>query len=85
MTSWKEGHFGAFKLGIHHGLYCIGCCWALMVVLFAVGVMNMLWVLLITVFVILEKVGPVSSFYLRTVTGLLLIIWGGYWLSLYPW
>ena len=85
MTSWKEGYFGAFKLGIHHGLYCIGCCWALMVVLFAVGVMNMLWVLLITVFVILEKVGPVSSFYLRTVTGLLLIIWGGYWLSLYPW
>ena len=85
MTSWKDGHFGAFKLGVHHGLYCIGCCWALMLVLFSVGVMNMLWVLLITAFVLLEKVGPISSVYLRAATGLLLVIWGGYWLSLYPW
>tara|TARA_R110001606_G_scaffold395664_1_gene568325 strand:- start:5753 stop:6577 length:825 start_codon:yes stop_codon:yes gene_type:complete len=85
MTSWKDGHFGAFKVGVHHGFYCIGCCWALMVVLFAVGVMNMLWVLLITAFVLLEKIGPVSQRYLRVITGLGLVIWGGYWLSLYPW
>jgi predicted metal-binding membrane protein len=85
MTSWKEGHWGALRLGVHHGLYCIGCCWALMAVLFAVGVMNMLWVLLITIFVVLEKIGPVSSRYLRAVTGLIMVIWGGFWLSLYPW
>ena len=85
MTSWKEGHLGAFKLGMHHGLYCVGCCWALMLVLFAVGVMNMLWVLLITSFVLLEKVGPIASVYLRFTTGLLLIIWGFYWLSIHPW
>ena len=85
MTSWKEGHFGAFKLGVHHGLYCIGCCWALMAVLFSVGVMNMLWVLLITVFVVLEKINPIPQLYMRALTGLLLIVWGGYWLSLYPW
>jgi predicted metal-binding membrane protein len=56
-----------------------------MAVLFAVGVMNMLWVLLITIFVVLEKIGPVSSKYLRAVTGLIMVVWGGYWLSLYPW
>ncbi len=85
MTSWKEGYLGAFKLGVHHGLYCVGCCWALMLVLFSVGVMNMLWVFLITAFVVLEKVGPITSSYLRFITGLMLIIWGSYWLSLHPW
>ncbi len=85
MTSWKEGHLGAFKLGVHHGLYCIGCCWALMAVLFAVGVMNMLWVLLITVFVLLEKATPISPTFVRIITGLIMVVWGGYWLSLYPW
>ena len=85
MTSLKEGHLGVLRLGVHHGLYCIGCCWALMAVLFAVGVMNMIWVLLITIFVVLEKIGQVSSKYLRAVTGLIMVVWGGYWLSLYPW
>ena len=56
-----------------------------MAVLFAVGVMNMLWVLLLTAFVLIEKVGPLSQKYVRIITGLLLITWGGYWLSLYPW
>ena len=85
MTSWREGYLGAFNLGVHHGLYCVGCCWALMLVLFSVGVMNMLWVFLITAFVLLEKVGPIASFYLRFITGLLLISWGSYWLSFHPW
>lgn len=85
MSSWKDGHFGAFKLGVHHGLYCIGCCWALMAILFAVGVMNMLWVLAITVFVIIEKIGSTSSKLSRGFTGLMMIVWGSYWLSLYPW
>ena len=85
MTSWRDGNFGAFKMGLHHGLYCVGCCWALMAILFSVGVMNMLWVVLLTVFVLLEKVLPVPPFYVRALTGLVFIVWGGYWLSLYPW
>ena len=85
MTSWQEGHLGALKLGVHHGLYCVGCCWALMMVLFSVGVMNMLWVFLITAFVLLEKLGPTTSVYLRFITGLLLIVWGSYWISLHHW
>ena len=44
MTEWREGAAGAFLMGVKHGFFCVGCCWALMLVLFAVGVMNMLWV-----------------------------------------
>lgn len=84
MSAWKEGNWGAFRMGLHHGLFCVGCCWALMAILFAVGVMNMLWVILITVFVLLEKILPFSPKLMRAVTGLALIVWGGWWLSLYP-
>ena len=85
MTAWKDGNWGAFKMGLHHGLFCVGCCWALMAILFAVGVMNMLWVILITIFVLLEKILPFSPLTMRLITGLVLIAWGTYWLSLYPW
>lgn len=82
MTEWREGSRGALVMGIRHGIYCVGCCWALMLVLFAVGVMNMLWVLLIAVFVLIEKVVPAPGV-LRAVSGLALVVWGGYWVSLY--
>ncbi len=85
MTAWKEGYVGALKMGFHHGIFCVGCCWALMLILFAVGVMNILWVILITIFVLLEKVLPVSTKTMRAITGLSLLIWGGYWFSMYPW
>ncbi len=55
MTEWRDGPGGAFSMGFHHGLYCVGCCWALMAVLFVTGVMNLLWVAAITVFVLLER------------------------------
>ncbi len=85
MTAWKDGNFGAFKMGLHHGLFCVGCCWALMAILFAVGVMNMLWVTLITIFVLVEKIAPISPSLVRMLTGFALIAWGSYWLHLYPW
>jgi predicted metal-binding membrane protein len=85
MTAWRDGHVGALKMGFHHGFFCIGCCWALMLILFAVGVMNMLWVILITIFVLLEKVLPISPDLMRKITGMALVVWGGYWLALYPW
>jgi predicted metal-binding membrane protein len=49
---------GSFGLGVRHGLYCIGCCWALMALLFVGGVMNVLWIAAIAVFVLAEKVVP---------------------------
>lgn len=57
---WKPGLRGAFQLGWQHGLYCLGCCWALMLLLFVGGVMNLWWVGAITVFVLLEKLAPVG-------------------------
>jgi predicted metal-binding membrane protein len=53
---WRPGSSGALRMGLHHGLYCIGCCWVLMALLFVVGVMNLLWIALLALFVLLEKV-----------------------------
>jgi len=58
MTGWREGRGGAFAMGLRHGLYCLGCCWALMALLFVAGVMNLLWVAVIAVGVLVEKVAP---------------------------
>ena len=80
MVHWREGKSGALNMGIRHGLFCIGCCWALMLVLFAVGVMNMLWVLLIAMFVLLEKILPAPRL-MRGLSGLGLILWGASWVT----
>jgi predicted metal-binding membrane protein len=57
-THWRPGAGGAFAMGLRHGAFCVGCCWALMALLFVGGVMNLLWVALITIFILLEKVVP---------------------------
>src|SRR5690606_12896165 len=54
----RPGVAGAFVTGAHHGLYCVGCCWLLMALLFAGGVMNLLWVAALAVLVLLEKLVP---------------------------
>ena len=64
MTNWR-GESGAFRMGWDHGLFCLGCCWALMGVLFAVGVMNLVWVAALTGFVLLEKTGPKGAIIAR--------------------
>jgi predicted metal-binding membrane protein len=56
--NWRPGVPGAFRLGLRHGLYCVGCCWALMLLLFFGGVMSLLWIAAITAFVLLEKLAP---------------------------
>ncbi len=61
MSHWREGTAGALRMGIAHGTYCLGCCWALMCVLFVVGVMNLMWVIAIAIFVLIEKVGPCGN------------------------
>ena len=58
MTRWRPGRLGALRMGAAHGLYCVGCCWALMLLLFVGGVMNLMWVALIAAFVLLEKLLP---------------------------
>ena len=61
MTHWREGRGGAFQMGLRHGIHCLGCCWALMAVLFAVGVMNLVWVAALTVFILAERVGRTGA------------------------
>jgi predicted metal-binding membrane protein len=58
MTHWRDGYRGALHMGVVHGLFCLGCCWALFAVLVAAGVMSLAWMLLLTLVVFLEKVVP---------------------------
>jgi predicted metal-binding membrane protein len=60
MSHWRDGHAGAARMGFEHGLYCVGCCWLLMLILFLVGVMNLAWVAIIAIYVLAEKVLPVG-------------------------
>jgi predicted metal-binding membrane protein len=56
MSEWRDGTAGAFVMGLRHGAYCVGCCWFLMALLFVAGVMNLLWVAVIALFVMAEKI-----------------------------
>lgn len=71
----KPGRLGAFRAGLSHGTYCLGCCWALMALLFVGGVMNLWWIVGLTVYVALEKLSPWGG-RLSGVTGILLIAAG---------
>jgi predicted metal-binding membrane protein len=75
MSHWREGAAGALRMGIEHGTYCLGCCWALMCVLFVVGVMNLVWVAAMTLFVLVEKIGPAGALVAR-VAGVAMIACG---------
>ena len=67
---WRPGVGGAFRMGLHHGLYCIGCCWVIMGLLFVGGVMNLLWVAALSIFVLLEKLVPLGSRLGRGLSGM---------------
>jgi predicted metal-binding membrane protein len=58
MRYWRDGRAGAFEMGLRHGMYCVGCCWAVMALLFVAGVMNLLWVLALSLLVLVEKLIP---------------------------
>jgi predicted metal-binding membrane protein len=58
MQHWREGYGGALRMGIVHGLYCLGCCWALFAVLVAAGVMSLAWMLVLTLVIFAEKILP---------------------------
>ncbi len=73
MSHWRGGRAGPIRMGVHHGLYCLGCCWALMAVLFAVGVMNLLWVAGLALLVLVEKMMPATVLVSRMAGAALLI------------
>jgi len=74
MTNWRDGPFGAFLMGFRHGTYCLGCCWALMCVLFVAGVMNLVWVGMLTGLVLIEKIGRTGIMVARLAGAVMLIV-----------
>jgi predicted metal-binding membrane protein len=77
MAEWREGTKGGFVMGLRHGTFCLGCCWALMTLLLVLGVMNLLWIAALAGFVLIEKVAPAGQWVSR-VTGVLLVGWGAW-------
>jgi predicted metal-binding membrane protein len=75
MTRWRSGAGGAFRMGLRHGVYCVGCCWALMLLLFVGGVMNLTVLAALTLFVAFEKLLPLGAFGAR-LSGVLLMATG---------
>jgi predicted metal-binding membrane protein len=74
--NWQPGTRGALVMGVQHGIYCVGCCWALMLLLFVGGVMNVLWVAGISLFVLLEKLAGVGSRRGQWISGTCLVMLG---------
>ena len=72
---WRDGVGGAFHMGFGHGAFCLGCCWVLMALLFYGGVMNIWWILGLSIYVLIEKVVPAGHWIGRG-TGGLLSVWG---------
>lgn len=72
-TRWRAGADGAFRMGVEHGMYCVGCCWMLMLLLFVAGVMNLVWVALIAGFVFVEKLLPAEKFTSRFASAALIL------------
>jgi predicted metal-binding membrane protein len=75
LARWRDGALSAFLLGIQHGSYCLGCCWALMALMFVFGAMNLLWMGALSVFMLGEKIAP-PSWQLKRGAGVVLILWG---------
>jgi predicted metal-binding membrane protein len=77
MTEWREGADGALLMGMRHGMFCLGCCWVVMSLLFVLGVMNLLWIAALAGFVLVEKIAPAGHRVSRA-TGLVLFASGAW-------
>ena len=77
---YRAGASGAFRLGLLHGGFCVGCCWLLMALLFVGGVMNLVWVAALTLLVAAEKLLPGGQ-WLARIAGVALVAWGAYLLA----
>jgi predicted metal-binding membrane protein len=78
LTEWRDGLRGAFVMGLRHGLYCTGCCWLVMAILFVAGVMNLAWIAALTAIILAEKVFPFGR-WVSDLTGAAAVC-GGCWL-----
>jgi predicted metal-binding membrane protein len=74
MGYWKPGYGGALRMGIEHGAWCVGCCWALMAALFALGVMSLGWMAFVAALIAVEKLLPWQAVANRGVAVLLAVL-----------
>jgi predicted metal-binding membrane protein len=75
VQSWRPGRGGAFRMGLEHGSFCLGCCWFLMGLLFFGGIMNLFWIIGLAAFVLLEKTVPMGS-WIGRIVGVGAAAWG---------
>lgn len=80
MQYWRNGSVGALRMGIDQGAFCLACCWFLMALLFVGGVMNLYWIVGLAIFVLLEKTIPAGHWF-GSITGIGLMVWGGWLLA----
>jgi predicted metal-binding membrane protein len=73
--NWRPGVFGALRMGLEHGAFCVGCCWVLMALLFVGGIMNVLWIAALAILILLEKVAPHGAWLSRG-AAIVLLAWG---------
>jgi predicted metal-binding membrane protein len=74
-ANWSDRTKDIFKLGLNQGLFCLGCCWALMLLMFVSGIMNIMWMVALAVLMVIEKTLPKPDGF-RRITGFALIAWG---------
>jgi predicted metal-binding membrane protein len=77
LHSWRSGRFGALRMGLTHGAWCLGCCWALMAALFALGVMSLAWMSVIGALIAIEKLLPWRRVAVGVTTAVLLVLAAG--------
>ena len=75
LTSWRDGYGGAFRMGLEHGAYCLGCCWLLFVILFPLGLMNLAVMALVTALIFSEKILPMGRL-ISKLAGIALVAYG---------
>lgn len=80
LTGWRDGTGGALRMGLSHGAHCLGCCWLLMALLFAVGAMELLWMAALTLFVFAERLLPGGPWIGRA-GGAAMVAWGAWLLA----
>ena len=74
LGSWRDGHGGALRMGVTNGAWCVGCCWALMASLFALGVMSVFWMVVVAVLIAVEKTLPWRRAATYGTTAILLVL-----------
>ena len=81
LSHWRDGARGALRMGTVHGLYCLGCCWLLMLLMFAYGVMSAAAMAVLTLFILAERVLPAGPWSAK-LPGFALVAWGAWTLAL---